>query len=93
MTIDAHRRQVADVRASLLVQSARETHRDVYSKRRPRVPATVTVESVCESIGDLGQLLTAAESDQERSWLVLRLGNRLDLLGVLMARGGDLHVA
>lgn len=80
------------VRASLLVQAQRETHHDVYSARRPRVPFAggVTPEVVARQISDLGTLLEAAETTETRSWLVLRLRNRLDLLEVLNGRGGRL---
>jgi hypothetical protein len=80
------------VRASLLVQAQRETHHDVYGRRRARLASDpVTVRAVSRSIRDLGELLDAAESDEARGWLVLRLQNRLDVLDVLMARGGSLR--
>lgn len=79
------------VRASLLVQAAVETHRDVYSVRRPRVHRdALTVGVVTTSIRDLGVLLANASTDQERAWLALRLRNRLDLLNVVLERGGRL---
>jgi hypothetical protein len=87
------RRQRDDVRASLLVDAARETHHDCYGARRPRVPATLTVETVSKSIRDLGELLVAAETDEAREWLVLRLTNRLYLLSILLKRGGDLRAS
>lgn len=79
------------VRASLLVQAAVETHRDVYSTRRPRLRRDpVSVGAVSGSIRDLGVLLNDAETDRSRAWLSLRLRNRLDLLDVLIRRGGQL---
>lgn len=91
MTAQSHNAQREMVRASLLADVARETHNDVYGARRPRVPAGVTVETVSTSIRDLGALVAAATSDRQRGWLVLRLQNRLDLLAVLVTRGGDLR--
>lgn len=76
------------VRASLLVDAQRETHHDVYGSRRARVSQDpLTRQAACQSIRDLGELLSGAETDQARLWLVLRLRNRLDLLAAVMARG------
>lgn len=74
------------VRASLLLRAHRETHDDVYAARRPRLGGSVDVEQVTESIRDLGALLVAARSSEERAWLVLRLRNRLDALDALEGR-------
>jgi hypothetical protein len=80
------------VRASLLVQAARETHHDVYSRRRARPAlAGVTPETVARQIGDLSVLLESAETPETRSWLVLRLRNRLDLYEAMETRGGCLR--
>lgn len=87
MTVDQHNAQRDAVRASLLVQAHRETHDDVYGRRRPRLSQDpISVRSTCESIEALGVLLAAAESAEARSWLVLRLRNRLDALDAIEGR-------
>lgn len=75
------------VRASLLADAQRETHHDYYARRRPRLrPDPIAVNVTADSIRDLGALMVAATTPQERAWLVLRLRNRLDVLDALEGR-------
>jgi len=87
----AHREQRDMVRASLMVDVARETHHDVYSRRAPRLAIDpISLRAVSRSIRELGELLEVAETREAHAWLLLRLRNRMDVLEALVARGGRL---